>query len=1752
MESNTGAGGRGWLAAGTRVDHFQVVRPLGRGGAGEVYLARDLELGRQVALKLVLPESLGEADVVARFIQEARLTARFSHPHIVTIHAVGDFDGRPYVALEYLKGQTLRERLAAGRPGAQEAVRIGLAVAQALAVAHENQVLHRDLKPENVLVPDDGRLRVVDFGLARAVEAEGPDGSADPGSGDAGLVTEGLVGTPAYMAPERWRRQAVGPAVDVWAFGIIMHELLSGRRPFLEPDPAGLRRAICSAAPVPGLPGDDLPAGLVDLVAACLAKDPDDRPSAALLVATLRRLLPGGGQQDELERGGPFPGLLPYAEQDAGWFFGREAEVAAALERLRIEPVLPVVGPSGAGKSSFVQAGLIPRLREQGHWIVLALRPGGDPLGALAHRLARGQTPATIVAPDGATSASDERMAREQDLRQRLARAPGRLVLELNQLAEQERARVLLFVDQLEEVFQAESEDERRAFLQAVFTAADDPEGPVRVVVTARDDFLGRLAESRAARDALGQVLVLRSPSEETLQAILHESIERTGLAFDDELLPAEMAAAVGAGAAGLPLLQFAGQLLWERRDREHGLLTRAAYEQMGGVEGALANHADGVLQGMTGEQVGLARQLCLRLVGEDGTRRLIAQAELLDGLPAAAEVILARLVDARLLSVRRGSSEGGDQAELELAHESLAITWERLRRWRDESREELRISAELEQAARLWEQRGRRPDEAWTGSALAEAERKVARLPAVTERVGRFLAQGRERERRRVRRKRWFIGLAMAGLAALAAAATVVALVVADQRSVAEHERTRAEQGQAEALRSAALAAYDRGDFLEARARVRMALERDDSLAGRALWARLERQPLLWERKLVGVLGADWSPTGGRIAIGPGAPLELLDGRTGDSAGSLKAAGAYLATSFSADGRTLAAGGTLLSILDTDTLAFKASLPVRGMVMDLCLADGGRVLATTVGPRLQLHPLPLTNQHVSPAGLGGAIACAWERPWILTVNRAGVGKLVRADSGEPILDLPGHTAKVSAVDLTDDGRQAASGDEDGTVRLWRFAPPDAGQPPVLIPGPVIEAHDGALQRLRFAADGARLATGGEDGLVKVFDVATGQLLRELPAHGSPVTGLAFSPSGDRLLVTNRGGWARAWSLEPAGIPREPTGHESIFLSAAVSADAGLVASGELQGRPEIWLWDGPTGRPVGTLKGHTQGITDLAFHPRAPLLASASTDGSVRLWNLTDLSLIGELRGWTGGARSVAFSPSGDRLAAADQSGTVRVWKLDAGRVAGAELVRFDSGGGSVARMAFHPSGSLLAVTFRSGGLALWDLPANGGPARRRALSIEGPAPYSQSAAFHPGGDLLAVGGEQQKLLLVDLRTGRARPFKSFASPMGTLHRAMDFHPAGRLLGAAPGDGLPKAIWDLSSGRQLSSFDNVVGPGMVFAFSRDGRVVLTDESASAVLWDAATGAPRWRGDLMLTDPPRLHTHLGWIDPGDGRPVPPPEGDRWLAALQAGPLSASMSNDGDVLCLLTAGHAVELWDLGADRRRLVSSDHDYVEIVAIPGGCLASYKIDWQPGGGSLLRPDAPAQELPGKILEVVRGPGEYYLIAEKQVRAFAFDGTPRGTWPLAAVATRAVRVPGGLAVGHFNGVVEILDDTGGPPRQLLEPPGVPIVELLRGPADTLVVAACNGLIGVWSLQSGERLDSVKLNGRPTQVAMDGDRLLAATLVGDHALLDLSALRQPHCDLLSDVWSQVPVVWRAGQAVVEAPRADHPCRKNPR
>jgi len=348
-----------WVAAderadtliGGRIGAYDVVSLLGRGGMGEVYLAHDSRLGRKVAVKLLRPALTGRADLTRRFEQEARAASSLNHPNIVTIYEIGEFDGRRFLAMEFVEGQQLAALTGRSSP-IEWVARIGAQLAQALATAHAAGIVHRDIKPENVLLRADGYVKLLDFGLARLLPEAGTTLIGSRSDTGAGV----LLGTPRYMSPEQARGESAGTPSDVFSLGVVLYELATGTHPFEAGSTLGILHAIASRdTPSPLLRAPHLPARLERLLLRMLAKPADERPAAADVERELLATGASGADDDRprLFGGSGHQGARHTLPPQRTPLLGRGAETAAVTATLLNPAVrlMTLTGPGGTGKT---------------------------------------------------------------------------------------------------------------------------------------------------------------------------------------------------------------------------------------------------------------------------------------------------------------------------------------------------------------------------------------------------------------------------------------------------------------------------------------------------------------------------------------------------------------------------------------------------------------------------------------------------------------------------------------------------------------------------------------------------------------------------------------------------------------------------------------------------------------------------------------------------------------------------------------------------------------------------------------------------------------------------------------------------------------------------------------------------------------------------------------------------------------------------------------------------------------------------------------------------------------------------------------------------------------------------------------------------------------------------------------------------------------------------------------------------------
>ena len=800
---------------GVRINQYEMIKMIGEGGMGTVFLARDLRLGRRVAIKFL---QSNQQELTQRFLVEARTTARCQHDNIVVIYEVGEHNGAPYIVLEFLNGKPLTDSTQNGQklPYAR-AVELMCSILRALQCAHEHGIVHRDLKPDNIFITESGTLKVLDFGIAKVLQEKqggGPEASKASGGirmpsplelatgTNTSLTRVGtIMGTLKYMSPEQW---GIGIEIDhltdIWACGVLLHRMICGRHPLHPLDGNQLVVTAMLELPMPSMQEaapPDVPRELIQIVDRCLLKLKEQRwQSAEDLLCALEPFLPGRRMKELQLDESPYAGLSSFQENDAGKFFGRNREIAAMVTRIRDRPLMAVVGSSGVGKSSFVRAGLVPALKRSGEtWETLVIRPGRKPLESLA----------AVIQPMVATAANlSDDMDEQKKLVETLRREPGHLGHVLRGRARRDNRRLLLFVDQFEELFtQVADPAERAAFMACLSAVADDATSPLRVVLSIRSDFLDRVAEDPQFLSELTQGLFfLGPPSRDGLAEAITNPAEMAGFRFELDATVDDMLDHLETTPGALPLLQFAASRLWDARDKARKLLTHNAYTAMGGVAGALASHADRVISDLGPAKLPLIRAIMLRLVTPERTRAIVPMAELRELSREVGEVqrLIDQMVDARLLVVQ--TLEGGKGSTVEIVHESLVANWPALRRWLDETQDDAELIDQLRNAARQWHAKGRDVGLLWRGDTAEEAKKFRKRYKGTlsdTERA--FLEEVVNFELAQTRKRRRMVIAGFIALGAVVVAAMVALVLIQSSRKAAKANEAAANKAKIEAV---------------------------------------------------------------------------------------------------------------------------------------------------------------------------------------------------------------------------------------------------------------------------------------------------------------------------------------------------------------------------------------------------------------------------------------------------------------------------------------------------------------------------------------------------------------------------------------------------------------------------------------------------------------------------------------------------------------------------------------------------------------------------------------------------------------------------------------------------------------------------------------------------------------------------------------------------------------------------------------
>ncbi|MFD0250032.1 trypsin-like peptidase domain-containing protein [Streptomyces sp. NPDC127113] len=1234
-----------------------------------------------------------------------------------------------------------------------------------------------------------------------------------------------------------------------------------------------------SGAPV----WDEEYSGVIGVVVA-VEGDQRRRTGYALTVESLTREWPQ--LRRRLLSDSPYRELLPFTEHDRGVFHGRENETQRLVELLDQQrvPLLPVLGPSGVGKSSLVGAGLVGSLDHDR--CVIARIPMGLRLTAeelLAWALASAGDVDTMRADwYDRWSALAQQLTDEQGIRtaveQTLARHGG-------------RSRLVLVADQFETLLADAPSTARRldTMLGILTDRRNDGSRPAQAIVVVRIDFLRhieQLPHLLTAWDATSMVVqpMMRNQLTEVITGPL---AGRAGIRFADGLVE-RMLLDAPPGPAALPMLEYALSRLWERQER--GWLTTTAYQELGGVQGALAGDADQRLWAWADrtERQALER-IFIQLVrpGEEldaggrgpDTRRVAARTEFSE----VDWALIHRLASTRLVVVTRRPT-GRDTAEL--AHQALVETWPRLRRWLEENRAFRSWQEELRRSLRVWEEQGRPRELVLGRDQIARARQWIGeRGEEIPAEEAEFVVISDQVRQRRVRRRR----LALAGFAVLTVFVVVAASLatrsardsserraLAASRNLVEQSREYANADPALAARLA-LAAQHVSPTPESRAQLL-------SMVSSSL-----RVTLTGHKK--GVNSVDFSPDGKTLATGGGDTARLWDMTGRRKPTSLGGRSGQVATAhFSPDGKSLLTGPEIRlwdvhTRKQTGALANAVSPAAFSPDGDLIATSGrrGKVLLWDAHTRQKVGELQVADRdgtaqpsriEFSPDGKTLAVTLS---NFLSRDREKAAVQLWDVGEKRRTAMLKGHASQVTSLVFSPDGATLAAGVSDTTVRLWGVR-----EHRLLA---TLTGHSNSVFALAFSPDGQTLASGGVDRSVRLWDVRERTALVVLNSHTGSVDALAFSPDGTTLASGSADATARLWDMR-IGRPRATIAGQDGSVSTTVvsspqsvySPDGKMLAVGDNSG--SVRLYDARTRRTLGRLTGHRSKVASLRFSPNGKFVAASSHDSSlVMLWDAHTHRRLATLEGHHRPVQSVVFSPDARTLATSSFiDGTTRLWSVRTHRqlasiVAGASWTEFSPDGRSlvtggfqtssvhlvdvrthrrlatldavskdIRSVAFSPGGRTLAVASGDGKLRLWDVGR-----RRLTATFAGHTDMAQSVSFSLDGKILVSSGHDGAVVLWDAHTRRR--LTTLTVHTGVVWAAV-VSPDGRTL-ATGGDDRAIRLWDIETHRMLTMYTGHTGVVKSAFFSPNGNTLVTNSSDLTVrMWDTQA----FRDPAALTD----------------------------------------------------------------------------------------------------------------------------------------------------------------------------------------------------------------------------------------------------------------------------------------------------------
>jgi WD40 repeat protein/serine/threonine protein kinase len=1478
---------------------YEIKESIGAGGFGAVYRALQPSIGREVAIKIILPQHANQPEFIRRFEIEAQLVALLEHPHIVPLYDYWREPGGAFLVMRYLRGGSLRDSLE--QHGAWSAGRVAQMVnqiASALAFAHVGGVIHRDLKTDNILIDEAGNSYLTDFGIAKDLDVND------------GLTQDGILGTPAYLSPEQIRGEAASVQSDIYALGILVFEALTAVKPFYDATPATTLYKQLND-PLPSLLEfrKDLPEDLDIVLQRATSKDATLRYENTLafardFTAVVRETAPGlpatgtlaldimsitEAEAEIFEPKNPYKGLRAFQQADADDFFGRDELVQELIDHLAVtgnnHDFLAVVGPSGSGKSSIVKAGMLPQiqngaLNHEVRWYTAEMVTGTHPLEELEAAL-------LAIATTEMPGLMDQLRQDERGF----VRAVKRIIPEGSEF--------VLFIDQFEETFTlVDDEDERAHFLQAILNAVEDERSRIKIIVTLRADFYDRpLLYQQFGNLIRRRTETVLPLNDKELEATIVGPAERVGMTLEPGLVAA-IVNDVYQQPGALPLLQYALTELFERRDKRKLILS--AYREIGGTAGALARRAEELYQNFDEAQQAATRQMFLRLVtlgeGTDDTRRRVFQAELLSlgNHRQGMRHVIDRFGKYRLLTFDHDPQTRS--STIELAHEALIRQWERMREWLDDNREALRLHRRLRSSADEWNQSRRDPSFLASGVRLQQFEEWEHSSDIVMSDIERaFLemsVEAREqeelREQERKAHEEELERRAEQRLRLLAVVMTIAAVLGFILAFFAYNAQQRAEEQAEIASNNAATAIVAQEEAViqanNAATSAAIASENEAETRGLALAANARNAAASGDPQLALALAL-----AAKDVFSP-PPTEVL--RTLSS----------IAYSAGPRYRFMNHSDSVVGVAFSEDNQYVVSASVDGSIRVLDNATGEEAFAKSINGiwfnDAAIHP---ENSSVAAVGSDGLVY-VWSFPqgeplftmrghlgeimsvvyssdgaFILTGGSDHKAILWGATNGNLLRTFEGHTGAIYKAVFSPDASRIAtsSGDEtllddrfdevDRTVRIW-----DAQTGEQLL---VIEPHSGFVRALDYSPLGDTIAYGVWDGTnggtVRIHDATTGEELDRFFGHTTPLLDVIYSSDASQILTI---AWDRnlhIWDIQRGVIEKTFSGFGERLLTADFSNSSdyivlglGNIGNNEYNGNDNpadtsVWVLDIRSRDQILAFTQHSDWIWTVDISPNGEWAASAggplslpeqqqgqevqAIDTTVRVWDIATGQIVSEMRAHTNTVDSVRFHPDGKRILSSSWDGLIILWDI-----ASAQRRNLYRGhDAEVFMVRFLGDGSRFVSVGAGGKAILWDTES----AQQIRVFEHDAAVYGVD--FSPDGTLMAT-TSGRLVYLWDIESGEM--IRSFAGHTASTNEVR-FHPGGKFLISTAWEPTIRA-WDVTTGEEIRRFNGHTGNTFGIDFSEDGQIMLTTSSDTTVrMWD-------WESAEELH---RFDAHLDWV-----------------------------------------------------------------------------------------------------------------------------------------------------------------------------------------------------------------------------------------------------------------------------------------------